>query len=58
MTAGASRLFADLEVDVEPDAPLGPRTWLGVGGRADALVRPRSPEALQTLVSRCHRDGI
>ena len=58
MTAGASRLFADLEVDVEPDAPLGPRTWFGVGGRADALVRPRSTEALQTLVSRCHRDGI
>ncbi|MGA1517592.1 MAG: FAD-binding protein, partial [Phycisphaerales bacterium] len=58
MTTGASRLFADLDVDVEPDAPLGPRTWFGVGGRADALVRPRSVEALQTLVGRCHRDGI
>ncbi len=58
MTAGASRLFADLEVDVEPDAALGPRTWFGVGGRADALVRPRSIDALQTLVGRCHRDGI
>lgn len=58
MTAGASRLFADLDVDVEPDAPLGPRTWFGVGGRADALVSPRSVEALQTLVARCQRDGI
>lgn len=58
MTAGASRLFADLDVDVEPDAPLGPRTWFGVGGRADALVRPRSVDALQSLVARCHRDGV
>lgn len=58
MTAGASRLFSDLDVDVEPDAALGPRTWFGVGGRADALVRPRSIDSLQTLVGRCLRDGV
>ncbi len=58
MAIGSSRLFSDLDVDVEADAPLGPRTWFGVGGRADALVRPRSEEALSTLVERCHRDGV
>lgn len=58
MSPGASRLFSDLDVLVEADAPLGPRTWFGVGGRADALVHPRSEEALAALVSRCHRDGI
>ena len=58
IAVGSSRLFADLDVEVEADAPLGPRTWFGVGGRADALVRPRSEEALATLVARCHRDGV
>ena len=56
--ASASRLFSDLEVDVQADAPLGPLTWFGIGGRADALVRPRTVEALSTLIARCHRDGI
>lgn len=58
VAAGSTRLFSDLDVEVEADAPLGPRTWFGVGGRADALVHPRSEEALATLVARCHRDGI
>lgn len=58
MAAGSTRLFSDLDVHVEADAPLGPRTWFGVGGRADALVHPRSEEDLATLTARCHRDGI
>lgn len=53
-----ARLFADLEVDAEPDAPLAPRTWLGVGGRADLLARPRSAEALAAIVARCSLEGI
>lgn len=51
-------LFSDLDVHVKADAPLGPLTWFGVGGRADALVRPRSPEALAELVRRCGHNQI
>lgn len=53
-----SALFADLDVIVEPDAPLGPLTWLGLGGPADFLVRPRSVEALAALVRRAKRESI
>ena len=56
--AGPSRLFADLDVDVELGAALGPRTWFAAGGAADALVRPRTVEALASLVRRCRRDDI
>lgn len=55
---GGPSLFGDLDVDVALDAPIGPMTWFGVGGRADALVRPRSVDALATLVKRCARDGV
>ncbi len=54
---GLSSLFADLEVDATPDAPLGEFTWYGIGGRADVLVRPRTVEALATLMRRAHRQG-
>jgi UDP-N-acetylmuramate dehydrogenase len=53
----ASSLFGDLDVEVTPDAPLGPMTWYGVGGHADLLIRPRTVDALAILVRRCHRDG-
>lgn len=53
-----SSLFGDLDVEVAFDAPIGAEaTWYGIGGRADLLVRPRTIEALETLVGRCHRDG-
>lgn len=54
---GDSSLFADLDVDVELDAHVGPMTWYGVGGRADVLIRPRSIDALKTLYKRCARQG-
>lgn len=57
MTIGRSSLFADLDVDVSLDAPIGSMTWYGVGGRADVLLRPRTVDALATLVKRCHRSG-
>lgn len=57
MLGRPARLFADLEVDAEPDAPLAPRTWLGVGGRADVLLRPRTIEALCGIVARCFLEG-
>ena len=51
----ASSLFGDLDVEVELDAPIGAMTWYGIGGRADALVRPRTIDALATLAGRCAR---
>jgi UDP-N-acetylmuramate dehydrogenase len=56
--ASPSSLYADLDVEVELDAPLGGRTWYGVGGAADILVRPLTLDALVTLAQRCRRDGI
>jgi UDP-N-acetylmuramate dehydrogenase len=53
-----SNLFTDLDLDVTPDAPVGPMTWYGIGGRADMLVRPRTLESLETLAQRCHRSGV
>lgn len=32
-------------------------TWYGIGGRADLLVRPRTIDALATLLKRCSRSG-
>ena len=54
----STSLFADLDVDVELDAPLGVHTWYAIGGKADALVRPRSEDALATLLRRCARNGV
>ncbi len=54
---GASSIFGDLDVEARADAPVGAETWYGVGGRADALVRPNTIEALGTLLRRCHRSG-
>lgn len=48
-----SGLFGDLDVDVAFDEQIGAQTWFGIGGRADAIVRPRSEDALAALVSRC-----
>lgn len=53
----STRVLSDLDVAIEPDAPIGAMTWYGIGGRADLLVRPRTVEALRTLVQRAHRSG-
>jgi UDP-N-acetylmuramate dehydrogenase len=55
MPEGSTTLFADLDVKVELDAPLAKHTWYGIGGHADALVHPRSEDALCTLLRRCAR---
>lgn len=53
-----SSLFGDLDVAVTADAPIGATmTWYAIGGRADLLVRPRSIDALATLLKRCSRSG-
>jgi UDP-N-acetylmuramate dehydrogenase len=53
-----STLLGDLEVDIELDAQIGAMTYFAIGGRADALVRPRSADALSVLLRRCHDDEI
>ena len=53
-----ANLFADLDVEVHPDHPLGKDTWFGIGGRADMLVRPRQEAALCELVRRCHEHEV
>ena len=54
----STTLFADLDVAVELDAPLAKHTWYGIGGSADALVRPQTAQALATLLRRCARNGV
>lgn len=54
MAHPAARICSDLDAEVTLDAPIGrEHTWFAVGGRCDALVRPRSVEALRTLLRRC-----
>ncbi|MDP7008613.1 MAG: UDP-N-acetylmuramate dehydrogenase [Phycisphaerales bacterium] len=53
-----STFFGDLDVDVMFDAPIGSMTYFVVGGHADALVRPRSADALSILLRRCHDSQV
>ena len=48
-----SSLFGDLDVKATADAPLGPRTWYGIGGSADLLIQPNTVDSLATLLKRC-----
>ena len=45
-------------VDVTAQAPLAPLTSVRVGGAAEALVRPRSPEALVALLRLAREEGV
>lgn len=57
MLQSRSSLFSDLDVEVMTDVPLGQRTWYGIGGTADLLIKPRTVDALATLVKRCRRSA-
>lgn len=46
-------LLADLPVPHERDVPLGPMTWLGIGGKAAILAHPQSVADLSSIVTRC-----
>jgi UDP-N-acetylmuramate dehydrogenase len=46
------------DLEVRADAPLAPLTSVRAGGSADALVRPRSPEALVALLRRLRAEGL
>ncbi|MEY4786491.1 MAG: UDP-N-acetylenolpyruvoylglucosamine reductase MurB, partial [Planctomycetota bacterium] len=51
-------LWSDLDVEATLDAPIGPLTWYETGGRAEALISPKSVKALQLLCQRCDESGI
>ncbi|MFW5652481.1 MAG: UDP-N-acetylmuramate dehydrogenase [Planctomycetota bacterium] len=51
-------MLHDLDVEAEANAPLAPLTWYRLGGRADWLVTPRSPAALQCVMKRCRESGV
>jgi len=44
--------------ELQPDAPLGPRTSVRVGGLADLLVRPADPDALAELLRAVRDLGV
>lgn len=48
----------DFNEITQRDKPLGPLTWLKVGGAADYFIEPRSPDELARVVSCCHENGI
>jgi UDP-N-acetylmuramate dehydrogenase len=53
----ATRLDA-AGIPYDTQAPLGPRTWFQVGGRAEVLATPRSMDELQNVVGMCHNMAI
>ena len=52
------KLFAGLEDIVKTDEPLGPCTWLGIGGPAKFFIEPRSVDELLEAVRRCRENEI
>ncbi|MDP7006252.1 MAG: UDP-N-acetylmuramate dehydrogenase [Phycisphaerales bacterium] len=53
-----SSLLGDLDVDIKLDAQIGAKTYFSVGGRADALIRPKSADSLSILLRRCYEGEI
>ncbi len=51
-------LLSQLNIDHELNAPLGPLTWYGMGGNAQALAHPADAEQLSALLSRCHAEQV
>ena len=52
------KLFDGLEKIVKEDEPLGPRTWLGLGGPARYLIQPETVEQLAEVTRRCRDNEI
>ncbi len=53
MSEDRMKQLAEFAAILRPNEPLAPYTYLGVGGAADALARPRSADELAALVRRC-----
>jgi UDP-N-acetylmuramate dehydrogenase len=45
-------------MELERDVPLGPFTTFGIGGPADLLARPRSPEELAEVIGWARAEGV
>lgn len=52
-TAEVVKALEGLGVAMEADAPLGPKTWYGLGGAAQVLAHPSGNAQLAALVHRC-----
>ncbi len=55
---GSARLLAGLAADASPSESLAPWTSLRVGGPAELLVRPRTTQALVSVLARARDAGI
>jgi len=51
-------IFSGLEKIVETDYPLAKRTWYGLGGPADYLIRPKTTEQLKEVIRRCGENNL
>ncbi|WP_206028442.1 UDP-N-acetylmuramate dehydrogenase [Thalassoroseus pseudoceratinae] len=58
MTGSTTSLPERFNGITQPDEPLGPRTWLKVGGPAQYLVRPTSQDELVDIVRFCREDDV
>jgi UDP-N-acetylmuramate dehydrogenase len=52
------QVLDQLNIRYETDAPLGPLTWYGIGGKARWLVHPASFEQLGAIVKACHEQSV
>ncbi len=51
-------LFAGLTKIVKTDQPLGPETWLRIGGPATYFIEPTTVEELREVVARCRDHDV
>lgn len=51
-------VFDDFAGIVRADEPLAPYTWFRLGGPAAYLARPRSAEAVSSLIRRANAEGL
>lgn len=51
-------IFSGLEEIVETNYPLAKRTWYGLGGPADYLIRPKNIDQLKEVVKWCNENKI
>ncbi len=58
MTIARSNLVSGLDADCVADAPIGPLTWYGIGGRADMLVSPHTIKTAAEIVRRCRHAEV
>lgn len=58
MAEGALKHLKNFAEFIKPKEPLAPYTFLKLGGPAEALAQPRSPEELAALVQCCFQKQI